>query len=57
VTTDHLGKFSIGQLAAGTYKVHIVQQTGWKLTTAPVLTITLANAQASTTSLFGEQPI
>ena len=57
VTTDHFGNFTIGQLAAGTYKLHIVQQTGWKLTTPAILTITLTNGQASTTSLFGEQPI
>jgi len=57
VTTDHFGKFTIGQLAAGTYKLHVVQQIGWKLTTPAILTITLTNGQASTTSLFGEQPI
>ena len=57
VTTNHLGKFTFGQLAAGTYKLHIVQQTGWKLTTAAIVTVTLTNGQVSTTSLFGEQPI
>jgi len=57
VTTDHLGKFSFGTLAAGTYKLRIVAQTGWKLTTPAVLTVTVGAGQTSLTSLFGEQPI
>ena len=56
-TTDHLGKFSFGSLAAGTYKVRIVAQSGWKLTTPVVLTVTVGAGQTSSTSLFGEQPI
>ncbi|HEX4794488.1 MAG TPA: SdrD B-like domain-containing protein [Humisphaera sp.] len=57
LTTDHLGKFSFSALAAGTYKLHIVAQSGWKLTTAPILTVSVAAGQTSSTSLFGEQPI
>jgi hypothetical protein len=57
VTTDHFGKFLFGTLAAGTYKLRIVAQTGWKLTTAAVLTVTVGAGQTSLTSLFGEQPI
>jgi hypothetical protein len=55
-TTDHLGKFSFTGLAAGTYKVKIVQQTGWKLTTSATLSITVSTTAVSG-KLFGEQPM
>jgi hypothetical protein len=56
-TTDKFGNYKIGNLAAGTYVVKIVQQTGWKLTSASSFTITLTSGQTVANKLFGEQPI
>jgi hypothetical protein len=42
---------------AGTYKLRVVQQTGWKLTTPSIVTVVLATGQQSTNKLFGEQPV
>lgn len=56
VTTDRFGKFTLNNLAAGTYKVRVVQQTNWKLTTPAILSVTVTTT-AVTNKLFGEQPI
>jgi hypothetical protein len=56
-TTDHLGNFSFINLAAGTYKVHVVAQTGWKLTTPSAVSVTLTAGQKAVNELFGEQPV
>jgi uncharacterized protein (DUF2141 family) len=55
--TDRFGNYTIGSLAAGSYKLRVVQQTNWKLTTPAPLSITLTAGQKLTNKLFGEQPI
>lgn len=55
--TDRFGNYNIANLAAGSYKLRVVQQTNWKLTTPALLTITLTTGQKVTNKLFGEQPI
>jgi hypothetical protein len=60
VTTDSSGNWSFKTLTAGTYKVRVVQQTGWKLTTpstTPYHSITLSSGGSSTGKLFGEKKI
>jgi hypothetical protein len=57
--TDVSGNWSFGSLAAGTYVVRIVQNTG-TATTTPVggtYNVTLASGQSVTGKLFGEKGI
>lgn len=56
-TTDRFGNYNITNLAAGTYRLRVVQQTNWKLTTPSLISITLTTGQKTTNRLFGEQPI
>jgi len=52
-----LGNWSFKNLFAGTYKVRVVKQTGWTLTTPTTgyFSITLAAGGSSTGKLFGEK--
>ncbi len=57
ILTDANGNWSFGNLAAGTYVVRVVPQTGKVLTTPPggAFTITVAAGGAVTGKLFGEK--
>jgi uncharacterized protein (DUF2141 family) len=57
VLTDSSGNWSFKTLAAGTYAVRIVQQTGWKRTTPAggSFTVTVSSGGRSTGKLFGEK--
>lgn len=57
VLTDSSGNFTFRALAAGTYKLRVVQQTGWTRTapTAGYLTVTLASGATGSGKLFGER--
>jgi len=59
VLTDAAGNWSFKNLAAGTYRVRVVQQSGWTRTTptAGYYSVTLTSGQASTGKLFGERRI
>jgi hypothetical protein len=57
--SDGSGNYSFKTLSAGTYRVRVVQQSGWTRTTptAGYHGITLSAGQASTGKLFGERRI
>ena len=57
--TDAGGNYSFKTLSAGTYRVRIVQQSGWTRTTptAGYHSVTLTNGQSATGKLFGERRI
>lgn len=55
--TDHFGNYSITSVVAGTYKVRVVGQSGWRLTTAASVSVSLITGQHKLGVLFGEQPI
>lgn len=59
VLTDTSGNFSFKSLAAGTYNVRVVQQSGWTRTTptSGYFSITLSAGASSTGKLFGERKI
>jgi hypothetical protein len=57
VLTDASGNYVLDNLAAGTYRVRVVQQAGWTRT-APAggsYAVTLANGEASSGKSFGER--
>jgi hypothetical protein len=57
--TDASGNYSFKDLVAGTYRVRVVQQSGWTRTTptAGYHSITLTSGQTSTGRLFGERRV
>ena len=57
VTTSSSGSWSFKNLAAGTYRVRVVQQTGWTRTTptSGYHSVTLSSGGSSTGKLFGEK--
>ena len=61
VQTDGSGNFSFTTLPAGTYRLRVVQQSGWKRTTPTLnggsLVITLGSGGTSTGNLFGEKTV
>jgi hypothetical protein len=59
VLSSSSGAWSFKDLAAGTYRVRIVQQTGWARTTptSGYHSVTLAAGKTSTGKLFGERKI
>jgi hypothetical protein len=59
VLTDSSGSFTFKALAAGAYKLRVVQQTGWSRTTpsAGYLTVTLAAGATGSGKLFGEHHV
>ena len=59
VLTDGSGNWSFKDLIAGTYRVRVVQQTGWTRTTPSVgyHGVTLTSGQTSTGKLFGEKHV
>ncbi|MEA2707662.1 MAG: hypothetical protein QOF78_263 [Phycisphaerales bacterium] len=59
VLSDASGNWSFKQLLAGTYKLRIVQQTGWTRTTptSGYHSVTLASGASATGKLFGEKKL
>jgi protocatechuate 3,4-dioxygenase beta subunit len=59
VLTDSSGAWQFNALVAGTYRIRIVQQATWTLTTPTggLFTKTLANGATSTGNLFGERKV
>jgi len=57
--TDTSGNWSFKDLSAGTYRVRVVQQTGWSRTTptSGYFSLTLGNGASSTGRVFGERKI
>jgi hypothetical protein len=57
--SDASGNWSFRSLSAGTYRVRVVQQSGWKRTTptSGYHSVTLASGAISTGKLFGEKKI
>ena len=57
VLTDSSGNWSFKDLAAGTHRVRVLQQTGWTRTTptSGYHSVTLTSGQTSTGRLFGER--
>ena len=55
--SNDVGLYTISALPIGTYKLRVVQQTGFKLTTPSVgyFSITLSSGGISTGKLFGEK--
>ena len=55
VLTDASGNYRFTNLAAGTYRVRVVQQTGWRLTTPTtgLHFLTLGSGRTATGKLFG----
>jgi hypothetical protein len=59
VLTDSSGNWSFKTLAAGTYRIRVVQQSGWSRTTptAGYHGVTLSSGGTSTGKLFGQRRI
>jgi hypothetical protein len=57
VLTDASGNWTLGNLSAGTYRVRVVQQTGWARTTptSGSYSVTVAAGASSTGNAFGER--
>jgi len=57
VLTDASGNWTLGNLSAGTYRVRVVQQTGWTRTTPTggSYSVTVAAGASSTGNAFGER--
>ena len=55
--TDASGNWTFKDVVAGTYKVRVVQQTGWTRTTptSGYYSVTLSSGGSSTGKLFGEK--
>ena len=58
VLTNDKGEFKFRDVPAGTHRVRVVQQAGWRATTpSGAHTLTLAAGTSSTTNLFGQRRI